>query len=264
MSTDTATDILDPARADALCILLGLDTPVAQGSALSPFFHQIYFWQPKPSTLLGRDGHPAVGRDGLIPDLGLPRRMWAGGQLMFRRALVAGEPAQKTSILETSEIKNGKRGPMGFVKLRHEIHQRGELCVTDMQDLVYLNDPDPAAPKPSVLAAPTDEELCEQASFSSTDLFRYSALTFNGHRIHYDLDYCRNVEGYENLVVHGPLLAQKLMLLAENTFGSLSQFQFRAKSPVMCGERVEFCQSGDHLWVRGSDGRLCVEANANA
>ena len=260
----TITDDLDTARSEALCILLGLNTSVAQRSALPPFFHQVYFWQPQPNALLGRDGHPAVGRDGLIPDLGLPRRMWAGGQLSFHKALLSGVPAAKTSALESSEIKQGKRGPMGFVKLRHEIHQDGELCVTDMQDLVYLNDPDPSAPKPPVIEAPKNEEVCEKASFSSTDLFRYSALTFNGHRIHYDLDYCRNVEGYENLVVHGPLLAQKLMLLAHKTFGSLSQFQFRAKSPVMCGEQVEFCQNEDRLWVRGSDGRLCVEATASA
>ena len=259
----TITDPLDPARANALCIILGIDQNVV-AQELPPFFHQIYFWDPKPNGALGRDGHPAVGQDGLIPDLGLPRRMWAGGQLRFHKPLVAGEPAQKTSSLESAEIKHGKRGPMGFVKLKHEIHQNGELCVTDLQDLVYLNDPDPSAPKVASLDAATDETICRTRSFTSTDLFRYSALTFNGHRIHYDLDYCRNVEGYDNLVVHGPLLAQTLMLLASDTFGSLSRFEFRAKSPVMCGETVSFCQKDEFLWVRGADGRLCVEATACA
>lgn len=259
----TITDPLDPARAEALRILLGMDQ-TAETKELPPFFHQIYFWDPKPNSALGRDGHPAVGQDGLIPDLGLPRRMWAGGQLRFHKPLVAGEPAQKTSSLENAEIKHGKRGPMGFVKLKHEIRQNGELCVTDVQDLVYLNDPDPNAPRVAPLEAPTDETVSRSRSFSSTDLFRYSALTFNGHRIHYDLDYCRNVEGYDNLVVHGPLLAQTLMLLARDTFGALGRFEFRAKSPVMCGETVSFCQKNEFLWVRGADGRLCVEATAYA
>lgn len=260
----TITDQIDKARSDALLILLGLDVPAAEATPLPPFFHQIYFWDPKPNMALGRDGHPAVGQDGLIPDLGLPRRMWAGGQLKFHNPLVTGKTAEKQSSLVSAEIKHGKRGAMGFVKLRHDILQDGELCVSDHQDLVYLNDPDPGAPKPQPLEAPADEEIGQTASFSSTDLFRYSALTFNGHRIHYDLDYCRNVEGYDNLVVHGPLLAQKLMLLAQDTLGSLARFEFRAKSPVMCGETVTFCQKDEFLWVRGSDGRLCVEATAYA
>lgn len=256
-------DNMDQARAAALCVLLGIDLEDWNGH-LPPFFHQIYFWDPMPNAQLGRDGHPTIGKGGLIPDLGYPRRMWAGGQLQFHRPLKHGSKAEKRSELIGSEIKQGRKGPMGFVKLRHEIRQDGMLCVTDTQDLVYLNDPSPDAPKSAPIKSPTDEIRRKHVSFTSTDLFRYSALTFNGHRIHYDLDYCRNVEGYHNLVVHGPLLAQHLMLLAHDNIGLLAEFRFRAKSPVMCGEHVELCQNDERLWVRGADGRLCMEATATA
>ena len=257
------TDVMDPARAAAFQVALGQEADITEGSVLPPFFHQLYFWTPQPPEALGRDGHPRVGgTGGLIPDLGLPRRMWAGGQLQFDAPLRVGNPAEKCSVLEKAEHKNGRSGPLAFVTLRHEIWQEGQLCLTEWQDLVYREDPDPQAPKPVPPEARTDERDAREAAFSSTLLFRYSALTFNGHRIHYDLDYARDVEGYDGLVVHGPLLAQHLMLLAEEVGGALRSFAFRASSPLMHFETATFCRNGEDLWVRGPDGRQCMSATA--
>ena len=256
------TDMMDPARAAAFQAALGLEQVIGVGSALPPFFHQLYFWVPLPPGGLGRDGHPKVGGTGLIPDMGLPRRMWAGGRLRFEAPLRAGIAAEKTSVLEKAEAKSGRSGPLGLVTLRHEIRQQGALCLTEWHNLVYREDPDPAAPEPVPPMARADETEVREVSFSSTLLFRYSALTFNGHRIHYDLDYARNVEGYAGLVVHGPLLAQHLMLLAEELMGPLAEFSFRASSPLMHFENATLCRNGQDLWVRGPDGRQCMSAVA--
>jgi 3-methylfumaryl-CoA hydratase len=254
------SDVLDPARANAMRVALGQPADIAIGTVLPPFFHQLYFWEPQPADMLGRDGHPKVG--GLIPDMGLPRRMWAAGRLAFHAPLKVGVPATRTSICENATQKQGRSGPLGFVTLRHDVHQGGVHCLSEWQELVYREDPKANAVKPAVIMARTDEEACEDVSFSSTLLFRYSALTFNGHRIHYDLDYARDVEGYGGLVVHGPLLAQLLMLMAQDQLGPLETFSFRATSPLMHFETATLCRKGRDLWVRGPDGRQCMAARA--
>lgn len=257
--TQTLSDVLDPARANALHATLGLSGAAPQaGDELPPFWHQIYFWRPLPEGQLGHDGHTRLGT-GLIPDLGLPQRMWAGGQLEFREPVRIGEAAEKRSTVEKVETKEGRSGPLAFVTLRHEILQGGKLCVTEVQDLVFKTVGKGAIPP----TAPTDEDHSETHSFSSTTLFRYSALTMNGHRIHYDLDFCREEEGYPGLVVHGPLLAQKLMLMARDRLGMLNRFTFRATAPLFHGQRATFCWRPDGtLWVRGDDGRQRMTATA--
>ena len=254
------TDVLDPARAAAFEVALGRAPTIEQGTPLPPFFHQLYFWAPHPPDQLGRDGHPMVG--GLIPDMGLPRRMWAGGRLEFHAPLRAGMEAVKTSVLEHAARKEGRTGPLAFVTLRHDIHQGGQLCLSEWHDLVYREDPSPDAPRPVPPVAARDETNRQDVAFSSTLLFRYSALTFNGHRIHYDLDYARDVEGYAGLVVHGPLLAQHLMLLAQSHLGTLRAFAFRATAPLMHFETASLCWKDGVLWVRGPDGRQCMTATA--
>ncbi len=261
MAEQIQTDVIDPGRAAALQAALGQDVSIAAGAALPPFFHQLYFWTPRPPQALGRDGHPKVG-DALIPDMGLPRRMWAGGRLQFHAPLIAGTTAERRSVQESAASKIGRTGPLGFVTLRHEIWQSGTLCLTERQDLVYRRDPLADEVKPIPPTARTDETDGREANFDSTLLFRYSALTFNGHRIHYDLDYARDVEGYAGLVVHGPLLAQHLMLLAEDLMGPLEQFSFRASSPLMHFETATLCRNDRSLWVRGPDGRQCMTAEA--
>ena len=255
------SDVLDPARACALQLTLGDSPNIGAGDPLPPFFEQLYFWETRPPAELGRDGHPRTGR-GLIPDMGLPRRMWAGGRLAFHAPLRAGYPAEKLGFVEASSRKQGRTGPLAFVRLRYEFRQEGRLCRTEWRNLVYREDPAPGQPKPSPQSAPSAEGTAVAVTFNTTTLFRYSALTFNGHRIHYDLDYARDVEGYDGLVVHGPLLAQHLMLLAEAELGSLTSFRFRATSPLMHFETATFCRRGKSLWVRGPDGRQCMQAEA--
>ena len=254
------SDCMDVARANALLTALSLPADLVPQDPLPPFFHQLFFWEPKPPTALGRDGHPRVGD--LIPDLGLPRRMWAAGRMVFHQPLRAGQTADRKTVCERFTRKVGRTGPLGFVTLRHEVHQGGRLALTEYQDLVYREDPRPDIPTPVPPTARTDEDINIQVSFSSTLLFRYSALTFNGHRIHYDLDYARDVEGYRGLVVHGPLLAQHLMLFAEKHLGALSRFEFRATAPLMHFEKATLCLKDRDLWVRGPDGRQCMVAKA--
>lgn len=254
------TDQMDPARANALLTMLGRAPDLAAGAPLPPFFHQIYFWDPHPAKALGRDGHPRVGQ-GLIPDMGLPRRMWAGGQLRFHAPLRVGHPAEKHSECKEVTLKKGGSGPLAFVTLVHEVWQNGRICVAEHQDLVYRQDHRPDAPLPKPIAPPADAETRLSLSFDATQLFRYSALTLNGHRIHYDADYARDVEGYEGLVVHGPLLAQLMMLEAAEDLGALKSFTFRGAAALSVGHAATLCQAGGSYWIE-SDGRLIMQAEA--
>jgi 3-methylfumaryl-CoA hydratase len=251
---------MDPARAAALHAVLALDgRPPAAGDPLPHFFHQIYFWDVVPPQDLGPDGHPRTG--GLIPDLGLPRRMWAGGRLTFHQPLRAGILAEKTTILTGYTRKTGRSGQLGLVTLRHVIRQKGAPVITEEQDLIYRAARQPEEPAPDAPQAPEGEEVSAPLGFDSTALFRYSALTMNGHRIHYDPDHAR-AEGYPGLVVHGPLLAQWLMLLAAARIEPLRTFHFRASAPLFVFEEAEICAAGSRLWIRGPGNRLCMEAVA--
>ena len=253
----TIIDPLDVARAQALQATLGLP-PIVAGAPLPPFAHHIYFWDAQPPANLGRDGHVAKGS--FIPDVGLPRRMWAAGELVFHRPLLAGVRVEKTSVIEGVTRKTGRSGPLAFVRVRHDIRQRQGLALTEWQDLVYREDTPEAAPPPPV--ADIDEDVAEQVQFDSTVLFRYSALTFNGHRIHYDETYAREVEGYDGLVVHGPLLAHLLMGLVQRQLGALNTFSYRATAPLMHHEAATLCWKNGRAWVRGPDGRQCMVAEA--
>lgn len=253
-------DMLDGLRVAALHATLGLDgDPPGHYEPLPPFYHHLFFWDVRAPDELGRDGHPKLGD--FIPDLGLPRRMWAGGRLTFFGGLRTGLMAQRTTTIEKIEKKEGKSGPLAFVTLKHEIVENGMLRVTEEQDLVYLPDPDPAAPRPDPPQVTETEEDSIEYFFGPTLLFRYSALTFNCHRIHYDRNYAVNVEGHPGLVVHGPLLAQLLMLRA-SAYGQLRHFSYRAHAPLMDFEPGYLCRAGDRYWVRGPDNRLCMSAEA--
>ena len=258
------TDAMDPARAQALHVTLGLDGPApGQGDPLPPFWHYAWFWDAEPVGALGRDGHPRVG--GFIPDLGFPRRMWAGGELWFDAPLKLGATATKISRIERAERKDGRSGAFGLVTVTHEIRQNDGVCLREHQSLFYRPEADESGHAEPPMAR-TDEAICKDRRFSTTDLFRYSALTFNGHRIHYDRDYATGIEGYPGLIVHGPLLAQLLIHLAEGLLGSVKRFKFRATAPLFDHETAQFCASPENdrlaLWVRGPDGRQCMIARA--
>ncbi|WP_281981588.1 acyl dehydratase [Thalassorhabdomicrobium marinisediminis] len=251
----TLTDVIDPARARALQATLGLQQTLEAGSALPPFFHQIYFWDAQPSAQLGRDGHPAPGD--FLPDMGLPRRMWAAGRLLFHAPLKAGIRAEKLSFIEGVTRKSGRSGPLAFVRLRHDIRQRGAVVLTEWQDLVYREDGRTAEHPP----ARSDAHHREPLHVDTTTLFRYSALTFNGHRIHYDAPYATQVEGYDGLVVHGPLLAQHLLLLGERMLQRpLTEASYRATAALTLPQEAELCWADGAAWVRGPDGVQCMEA----
>lgn len=256
------TDVMDPDRARAMQATLGQVPDLAAGDVLPAFFHQLYFWTALPPDRLGRDGHPARGQ-GVIPDLGLPRRMWAGGRMQFHAPLRLGRPADCRTELVSAEEKIGRTGPLGLVTIRLTYSQDGVDCLTDERDLIYREDADPDAPAPQYKQAPDGAESERALVFDTTLLFRYSALTFNGHRIHYDLDYATGVEGYSGLVVHGPLQAQYLVDMATEELGPLKSFRFRATAPLMHVDTATACRAGTRLWVRGPDGRMCMEAEAS-
>ncbi len=254
-----STDTMDVGRAIALQAALGQSSEIGIGDPLPPFAHHIYFWDPQPPDALGRDGHPTTGQ--FIPNTGLARRMWAAGKLVFHNPLRAGIKAEKTSTIEGVTRKDGRSGPLAFVRVRHDIRQRQALVLTEWQELVYRDDAPRAKPVPPVAA--TDEDVSIPVRFDSTVLFRYSALTFNGHRIHYDEAYARDVEGYDGLVVHGPLLAHLLMGLAQGQLGTLRNFSYRATAPLMHHETATLCWKDGRAWVRGPDGRQCMAAEAS-
>ena len=219
--------------------------------------------------LLGRDGHPRTGL--YLPDLPLPRRMWAGGSLTRHGALAEDDMVTRVSTVEDVTFKEGRSGRLGFVAMRHLYQVDGQPRIDERQDIVYREDPAPDAPKP----APPEAEPWPAAEgmdivTTSTLLFRYSALTFNGHRIHYDAPYAREVEGYDGLVVHGPLQAIWMQNLAARLLGAAPRrFDYRGTAPLICGEpaRVEARArpDGADLRVRRlSDNSVTMQGRASA
>ena len=231
------------------------------GTPLPPFFHHIYFWDLQPPENLGPDGHPRLGA--FIPDLGLKRRMWAAGRLLFHSHFLAGVKAEKSSMIEGMTRKNGRSGPLAFVRIRHDIRQRGTVVLSEWQDLVYRQENGAATVQPhhDLPMAREDATFEERVFFDSTTLFRYSALTFNGHRIHYDTPYATSTEGYDGVVVHGPLLAQHLMLLGVRMLNTpLSEVTYRATAPLIAPQTATLCWNDGQAWVRGPLGEQCMLA----
>jgi 3-methylfumaryl-CoA hydratase len=213
--------------------------PLAVGDPLPALWHWLYFLDARPPGELGRDGHPARG--GFLPPVPLPHRMWAGGALGFDAPLPLGARVEKRSTVQAVEHKTGRSGELVFVTVVHEVFAGGRRCVRETQDLVYkaATPASAAAPIPEPTPAPGDAVHTRAWTPDATELFRYSALTFNGHRIHYDVDYCRQVEGYADLVVHGPLIATRLAALAVEALGApLLRFRYRALRPVLRGQTV--------------------------
>lgn len=260
------TDAMDTFAANALIATLELDRgPLGPGDPLPPFWHWMHFLEAEPRSKLGRDGHPATG--GFMPAVRQPRRMWAGGRVEFKGFLPLGAPATRRSTIAEVAEKTGRAGEMTFVTVRHEIDGGAGPAIVEEQDIVYRFDPAPGQPRPTPRQAPIDEEHSRDWSCGPVELFRYSALTFNGHRIHYDLRHATGTEGYPGLVVHGPLLATLVLELAGGVWGeaTIRRFSFRALAPIFAGERFTACareiDGGATLWIRGPDGRLAMEAS---
>ncbi|WP_047468676.1 FAS1-like dehydratase domain-containing protein [Delftia sp. ZNC0008] len=262
-----AEDIISVRHARLMAASLGLpQSDFVAGAQLPPLWHWLYFLEGLPPSELGRDGHPARG--GFLPPVPLANRMWAGGNLEFLQPLLLGSTVRKRSYVKSVDHKQGRSGHLVFVTVRHELYYCGELAVVEDHDIVYKPPTRPGAARPTVpvdLPKPTHSETFEA---TSTLLFRYSALTFNGHRIHYDQDYCREVEGYSNLVVHGPLQATLLAALAQRLAPTpIKHFRYRGVQPNLLGTPLVFHASqqeqGFSLWSAMPDGAQSMQAEAN-
>ena len=260
------TDVLSVRHARLMAATLGLSQgELEQGSPLPPLWHWIYFLEGLPPDGLGRDGHPARG--GFLPPVPLPNRMWAGGTVQFNEPVHLDSQAEKRSRIQAVEHKQGRSGDLVFVTVLHEILQEGTIKIRETHDIVYkgaagTSGTAPAAP----MSAP---ERSRTVRPNSTMLFRYSALTFNGHRIHYDMDYCRNVEGYPNLVIHGPLCATLLAGFAQEVGGRpVKEFRYRGVQPSLLGTELTLnaCDATSDgemaLWVALPGGTVSMRAQA--
>jgi 3-methylfumaryl-CoA hydratase len=266
--TETSEDRITPTPLAALSATLDRDDPPPQpGDLLPPLWHWLFFLPIPRQSELGPDGHAARG--GFLPPVTLPRRMWAGSRLMFHQPLRVGDAITRTSSIVSIKQKEGRTGPLVFVVVRHEISNEKGLAITDEHDIVYRGHAQSAQKAPEPAVAPAGAGWQRTIRADDVLLFRYSALTFNGHRIHYDRRYATEVEGYPGLVVHGPLLATLLMdLLWRNLpTARVSRFEFRAVSPLF--DIAPFSVSGApsdgntiHLWAQSDSGGLAMDATA--
>jgi 3-methylfumaryl-CoA hydratase len=251
--SESRVDVLEAARTNALRAALGETGALADGAALPLLHHWLYFWDVKPPEGLGPDGHPAKG--GFLPPVPLPRRMWAGGRLKFLAPLKVGERVTRTSTILKVEAKSGKSGSLVFVTVLHELSGAAGLAIREEQDLVYREPAAPGATPAAAAEAPAPTAAWRRDVFPDTVLlFRYSALTMNGHRIHYDRPYAMDEEAYPGLVVHGPLQATLLADLgARNLQAPVTGFDFRGQQPAFDGTSLHVCgdpaEGGGALWT---------------
>ena len=239
------------------------DPPPSDGDALPPLWHWLFFLPRARQSEIGPDGHPKRG--GFLPPVPRPRRMWAGGRLNFLTPLHLGAPVRRVSTIADVSAKSGRSGNLVFVLVRHEISGPAGLAIAEEHDIVYRDPPAPDAAPATPQPAPTNETWRRDITADDVLLFRYSALTFNGHRIHYDRRYVTTEEGYPGLIVHGPLLATLLVdLFRRNDQRPVKSFTFRALSPVFDTTPFTVCgmpsSDGAKLWGRRADGALCMEA----
>lgn len=265
-NTATTTDTIDVRTANLMNATLNRTERFQLGDELPPLWHWLYFHDPVPAAHIGNDGHAALG--GFLPPVPLPRRMWAGGKLQFERPLCLGETATKTAVVKSITPKHGRSGTLCFVAVEHQIHVGQEHCLTEEQTLVYrapADDVDATQPLPP--PAPTDAQISHTYQPDQVMLFRYSALTFNSHRIHYDVDFVRQVEGYPDLIVHGPLIATLLLDLLYHDLSSsrLATFDYRAKSPLFLPQPFtvngRYDDTTGHVWAANHLGGLAMEGH---
>jgi 3-methylfumaryl-CoA hydratase len=269
--SETATDVVTATPYAALSATL--DRPAerpAAGTPLPPLWHWLYFLPLHRQSEIGPDGH--AKRGGFLPPVPLPRRMWAGSQFEFHRPLRIGDALTRVSTIQDVTEKSGRTGALVFVKVRHEIRRGNEpeVALTEFHDIVYRDAPKPDDVAPAPKAAPAGAPWEKKWVPDDVLLFRYSALTFNGHRIHYDRRYVTEVEGYPGLIVHGPLVATLLLDLLRHRLpdAAVARYEFRAVRPVfdihpffVCGEPQADGKSF-RLWARDHDGWLTMDATA--
>ncbi|MCF8465828.1 MAG: MaoC family dehydratase N-terminal domain-containing protein [Sneathiella sp.] len=260
------SEIIHQQSLNGFAALMDEDSPAS--AIVPPGGHWMYFLPTDKQSRLAHDGHAFKGD--FLPPAELPRRMWAGGRLTFHQELKAGDLAEKTSTIKSVTPKEGNSGALVFVTVEHQVTNVNGLCITEEHDIVFRAAPtNNGSGQKKLQPAPTDGQWVETVTPDPVMLFRYSALTFNGHRIHYDRDYCLHEEGYPGLIVHGPLLGTLLMRLAVKNMGgrALKHFNFRNYSPIFDTASFKIAGKADNddqstVWVAGPDGELAVLATA--
>ena len=249
-------DVVTLGPVHLLAVTLEVETP----HVLPPLWHWLYFLPAHRMSDLGPDGH--ARRGDFLPPVPLPSRMWAGSRLTFHHPLRVGDEIWRTSRIVSVQSKQGRTGPLVFVVVKHEISNAAGLAISEEHDIVYRKPlKHAAAPE----AAPVDHQWKRVIEPSEVLLFRYSALTFNGHRIHYDRRYSTEHEHYPGLVVHGPLIATLLLDLLQREMpdASVAQFSFRALSALYDTAPFSVCGNADgHLWASNGQGGLAMDARA--
>jgi 3-methylfumaryl-CoA hydratase len=261
---EEATDTIFPQQVRRMALTLDQPCDSTEGAVLPPLWHWMGWAPEAPMASLGPDGHPARG--GFLPPVPLERRMWAGGRLTFHRPLRVGVALRRRSeILKVAE-KTGSAGRMVFVTVRHEVSMPEGLAVTEEQDIVYIAMPDRFSPPPPV-AAPERPVWEEAIAMDTVRLFRFSAMTFNAHRIHYDLDYAQRVEKYPALVVHGPMQAMLLMAAARRHRRETmpASYRYRGVRPLFHTDRPRLlgeAEAGGQQAVctATGEGLVCMQA----
>ena len=268
---ETVVDAFGPTPVRALAATL--DHPaalVSPGTPLPPLWHWLYFLPMHRQSDIGPDGH--AKRGGFLPPVPLPRRMWAGSQFEFRSPLRVGDEAARTSTIDDVTTKEGRTGKLVFVKVRHELrcNSATDPALVEFHDIVYREARKAGDIEPPPQAAPTGAPWQREIVPDDVLLFRYSALTFNGHRIHYDRKYVTEVEGYPGLIVHGPLIATLLMdlLRRQRPDADVASFRFKAVRPTfdLHPFRVNGALQHDgktvRLWAQDHEGWLTMDATA--
>ncbi len=265
-STRVSDDLIAPFQARGMAAALDYDSAPGEGEALPPGWHWLYFPDIVAQSALGLDGHEARGE--FLPPVPLPRRMWAGNRLVFHRPLIIGAKARRESDIVSVEEKSGRAGALAFVTVHHRYLSGGELALEEWHDIVYRVPAAPDAEPPPIQAPPSERQWRRALVPDEVMLFRYSAVTFNGHRIHYDHPYVTEEEGYEGLIVHGPLTASLLLDLVarEAPERTLAGVRFRAMRPVYAGRAliVEGAADGDgrgSAWAVDADGAMAMRAD---
>jgi 3-methylfumaryl-CoA hydratase len=266
--SERRSDLATAAPLAALAATLDRDDPdPVPGSEVPPLWHWLYFLPLARQSEIGPDGHPRRG--GFLPPVPLPRRMWAGSRLDFAHPLRVGEEVVRTSRIVGIDSKQGRSGALVFVTVRHEYANALGVALTEEHDIVYRDLAPAGTPSATPTPAARDETFSREVVPDPVLLFRYSALTFNGHRIHYDQPYVTGVEGYPGLIVHGPLIATLLVDLLRRHLpqARLRHFEFKAVRPLFDIHRFTVCGRPDGerrfaLWARDHEGALAMQASA--
>jgi 3-methylfumaryl-CoA hydratase len=269
--SETLRDTITPTPVRALTATLDhAAAPAEPGTPLPPLWHWLYFLPLHRQSEIGPDGH--AKRGGFLPPVPLPRRMWAGSQFEFRSPVRVGDAVERTSTIADVTQKDGRTGPLVFVKVRHELRCNGAAlpALVEFHDIVYREAKQPGDAEPPPQAAATGSAWQREIVPDDVLLFRYSALTFNGHRIHYDRRYVTEVEGYPGLIVHGPLIATLLMdlLRRQAPDADVASFRFKAVRPTfdLHPFQVNGTPQSDgqtiKLWAQDHEGWLTMDATA--